>query len=177
MKTYLQNANPSFAPYVKLFATFNPVGGAFNMRIKDDSGAEIFLECVSEGKIIDDLRAERYIKEHDIETYTRIDDGSRGEVLTYWKYDSPDKPMFLLTIHGGWNLDYTTDEQLEADLKSRIMNHYEQLQNEVADKLFRCNIHYQMENVSYRIRVDRTDDLDFELLLDEARMTKEAFKR
>ena len=177
MKTYLQVVDPEFAPYVKLFATFNPVDGAFNMRIKKDSDEELFLECVSEGKIIDEMRAERYIQEHAIDTYTRLDDGSNGEVLTYWKYDSPDKPMFLLTIHGGWNLDYTTDDQLEADLKSRIIHHYEQLQDEVADKLFRCNIHYQMDNVSYRIKVDIEDNSDFKSLVDETVMTKEEFKR
>ena len=53
--------NPHFVSYAKLFAGYNPVGGEFYMRVTDGSGDSISLECVSDGKIIDEVygRAER----------------------------------------------------------------------------------------------------------------------
>ena len=78
MKEYLHIVNPHFASYAKLFATYNPVGENFDMRIIDDSGAEIFLEYVSGGLVIDETRANKYMEERNIPTYITADDNSIG---------------------------------------------------------------------------------------------------
>ena len=171
MKEYLRAVNPQFAPHVKLFAVYNPVDRAFNMRITDDSGAEIFLECISDGLIIDEIRTDRYLEEHGISTYFTAEDESVGYLLGYWKYNSPDEPLFILSVGRGKGFHVSDETQLEEALKARMLSHYEQLPDIVRERLFRCYIHHQTDSASYRIAVDITTD-DFAALLDQAEVTK-----
>ena len=74
MKVYLRAVNPHFAPYAKIFAGYNPVGGEFYMRITDNHGDSISLECVSDGKIIDEPRTDEYLENNNISTRFVIDE-------------------------------------------------------------------------------------------------------
>ena len=177
IKQYLKVANPHFAPYTKLFAGYNPVGGEFYMRVTDGSGDSISLECVSDGKIIDELRADKYIEDNNISTYFTIDNTSVGTLHCYWKYNTPDEPMFLLAVREMGGLSVTSEAQLETVLKERMLAHYEQLPDIVTDRLFRCHTAHQTDSAMYRITVFLTPDDDFETLLEQAEMTKEELKR
>jgi len=177
MKQYLQVVNPHFAPYAKLFAGYNPVGGEFYMRVTDSSGDSISLECVSDGKIIDEVRADKYIEDNNISTRFTVDNASIGTLHCYWKYNAPSEPMFLLSIHERGGISATSEEQLEAVLKERMLAHYEQLPDIVTDRLFRCHTAHQTDSAMYRITVFLTPDNDFETLLEQAEMTKEELKQ
>lgn len=176
MKEYLRIVNPHFAPYVKLFATYNPVDGAFNMRITDDSGASIFLECVSDGRIIDEMRTNKYLEDNNISTHFTVEETSSGNLHCYWKYSSPENPLFLLSIHERGGISVTSEAQLEAVLKERMLAHYEQLPDIVIERLFRCHTAHQTDSAMYRITVFTTTEDDFESLLNQAEMTKEELK-
>lgn len=177
MKQYLQVVNPHFAPYAKLFAGYNPVGGEFYMRVTDSSGDSISLECVSDGKIIDEVRADKYIEDNNISTRFTVDNASIGTLHCYWKYNVPSEPMFLLAVREMGGLSVTSEEQLEAVLKERMFAHYEQLPDIVTDRLFRCHTAHQTDSAMYRITVFLTPDNDFETLLEQAEMTKEELKQ
>lgn len=177
MKEYLRIVDPHFAPHVKLFATYNPVDGAFNMRITDDSEASIFLECASDGLIIDEMRTNRYLEEHSIPTRFTADDESVGVLYCYWKYDSPNEPLFILSVGRGNGFPVTDEAQLEEALKARMLTHYDQLSDIVTDRLLRCHIHHQTDSASYRITVNTTATDDFASLLDQAEVTKEKLDR
>lgn len=173
MKEYLQVIDPHFASYVKLFAVYNPVDDAFNMRIIDDSDASIFLECVSDGLIIDEIRTNKYLEEHSIPTYFSAEDESVGHLSCYWEYDSPNEPLFILSVYRGNRFPVADEAQLEKALKTRMLTHYQQLPDIVMDRLLRCHIHHQTDSVSYRITVNITDTDDFTALLDQAEVAKE----
>ena len=177
IKQYLKVVNPYFAPYTKLFAGYNPVGGEFYMRVTDGSGGSISLESVSDGKIIDELRADKYIEDNNISTYFTIDNTSVGTLHCYWKYNTPDEPMFLLAVREMGGLSVTSEAQLETVLKERMLAHYEQLPDIVTDRLFRCHTAHQTDSAMYRITVFLTPDDDFETLLEQAEMTKEELKQ
>ena len=176
IKQYLKVVNPHFAPYTKLFAGYNPVGGEFYMRVTDGSGDSISLECVSDGKIIDEVRADKYIEDNNISTRFAVDNGSIGTLHCYWKYNAPSEPMFLLSVHERGAISAASEEQLEAILKERMLAHYEQLPAIVADRLFRCHTAHQTDSAMYRITVFSNAEENFELLLDQAEMTKEELK-
>lgn len=176
MKAYLNIVNPHFAPYTKLFATYNHIDEAFNMRITDDSEAEIFLEYVSGGFVVDEVRADRYMEEHDIPTYFKTDEKSDGALYCYWKYDSPAEPRFILSIRDS-ALNVTDETQLEDALKARMLSYYEQLPEAVKNNLLRCFLHHQTDSASYRIAVDLTAEDDFASLLDQAKVDKEELKQ
>ena len=176
MKEYLHIVNPHFASYAKLFATYNPVGENFDMRIIDDSGAEIFLEYVSGGLVIDETRANKYMEERNIPTYITADDNSIGTLYCYWKYNSPAEPLFILSVRDS-AISVTDENQLEDTLKARMLSHYEQLPDAVTDNLFRCLLHHQTDSASYRITVNITANDDFTSLLNHAKITKEELKR
>ena len=177
MKQYLQVVNPHFAPYAKLFAGYNPVGGEFYMRVTDGSGDSISLECVSDGKIIDEVRTDKYIEDNNISTYFTVDNTSIGTLHCYWKYNAPNEPIFLLAVREMRGLSVTSEEQLEAVLKERMLAHYEQLPDIVTERLFRCHTAHQTDSAMYRITVFLTTDDDFETLLEQAEMTKEILKQ
>lgn len=177
MKQYLQVVNPHFASYAKLFAGYNPVGGEFYMSVTDSSGDSISLECVSDGKIIDEVRADKYIEDNNISTYFTVDNTSIGTLHCYWKYNAPTEPMFLLSVYERGGLSVTSEEQLEAVLKERMLAHYEQLPDIVTERLFRCHTAHQTDSAMYRITVFLTPDDDFETLLEQAEMTKEVLKQ
>ena len=177
MKQYLKVVNPHFVSYAKLFAGYNPVGGEFYMRVTDGSGDSISLECVSDGKIIDEVRADKYIEDNNISTRFTVDNASIGTLHCYWKYNAPSEPMFLLSIHERGGISATSEEQLEAVLKERMLAHYEQLPDIVTDRLFRCHTAHQTDSAMYRITVFLTPDNDFETLLEQAEMTKEELKQ
>lgn len=178
MKEYLRVVHPHFAPYVKLFAAYNPVDGAFNMRITDDSAKSIFLECLSDGRIIDEIRTDKYLEDNSISPVFTAEDGSFGYLYCYWKYDAPEEPMFLLSVSRNRELTVTTEAKLEKTLKLRMLNHYEHLPDVVSDRLFRCHTAYQTDDgVMYRITVFITAEDDFERLLNQAEMTKEELSR
>ena len=176
MKQYLQVVNPQFVPYAKLFAGYNPVGGEFYMRVTDGSGDSISLECVSDGKIIDEVRADKYIEDNNISARFTVDDESIGTLHCYWKYNTPSEPMFLLSVHERGAISATSEEQLEAILKERMLAHYEHQPDIVTDRLFRCHTAHQTDSAMYRITVYTNAEDDFELLLKQAEMTKEELK-
>lgn len=176
MKQYLKVVNPHFAPYTKLFAGYNPVGGEFYMRVTDGSGDSISLECVSDGKIIDEVRADKYIEDNNLSTYFAVDNTSIGTLHCYWKYNAPNEPMFLLAVREMGGLSVTTEAELEAVLKERMLTQYKQLPEIVSERLFRCHTAHQTDSAMYRITVFTNAEDDFEVLLNRAEMTKEALK-
>ena len=177
IKVYLRAVNPHFAPYAKIFAGYNPVGGEFYMRITDNHGDSISLECVSDGKIIDEPRADEYLENNNISTRFVIDETSIGNLLCYWKYNEPEEPMFLLSVYERGGISATSEAQLEEILKERMLSHYEQLPDVAAKQLFRCHTAHQTDSAMYRITVFTNTGDDFVTLLNQAEMTKEALKR
>lgn len=177
MKEYLRIVNPHLAPHAKLFATYNPVDGAFNMRITDDSGASIFLEQASDGRIIDEKRTNKYLEDNNIPTHFTVEETSNGNLHCYWQYSSPENPLFLLSIHERGGISVTSEAQLEAVLKERMLAHYEQLPDIVIEHLFRCHTAHQTDSAMYRITVFTTAEDNFESLLNQAEMTKEKLDR
>jgi len=138
--------------------------------------ATLSLECVSDGKIIDEVRADKYIEDNNISARFTVDDESIGTLHCYWKYNAPSEPMFLLSVHERGVLSVTSEEQLESVLKERMLAHYEQLPDIVTDRLFRCHTAHQTDSAMYRITVFTNAEDDFELLLNQAEMTKEELK-
>ena len=177
MKEYLRIVDPHFAPHVKLFATYNPVDGAFNMRITDNSDASIFLECASDGLIIDEIRTDKYLENNNIPTSYTADDASFGTLLCYWKYNAPEEPLFLLSVHSRGGISATSEAQLEEILKERMLAHYEQLPDIVTERLFRCHTAYQSDSAMYRVTVFTTSEGSFNSILNQAELTKEELDR
>ena len=177
MKEYLRIVDPHFAPHVKLFATYNPVDGAFNMRITDNSDASIFLECASDGLIIDEIRTDKYLENNNIPTSYTADDASFGTLLCYWKYNAPEEPLFLLSVHNRGGISATSEAQLEEILKERMLAHYEQLPDIVTERLFRCHTAYQSDSAMYRVTVFTTSEGSFNSILNQAELTKEELDR
>lgn len=61
MKEYLRSVNPHFAPYVRLFATYNPVDGAFNSVLRMIPVPASFLNvCLMDKLIIEGEDYEKY---------------------------------------------------------------------------------------------------------------------
>ena len=147
------------------------------MRVTDDSGDSISLECVSDGKIIDEVRTDKYIQNNNISTRFTVDDTSIGTLHCYWKYNAPSDPMFLLSVHERGGISATNEEQLETVLKERMLAHYEQLPDIVTDRLFRCHTVHQTDSAIYRITFFIDAEDDFELHLNQAEMTKEELKQ
>lgn len=177
MREYLRVVDPHFAPHVKLFATYNPVDGAFNMRITDESGSSIFLERVSNGRIIDEVRADKYLEENRISSHFTAADNSIGYLHCYWKYNAPEEPVFLLSVHNRGGISATSEAQLEEILKERMLAHYEQLPDIVTERLFRCHTAYQSDSAMYRVTVFTTSEDSFNSILNQAKLTKEELNR
>lgn len=146
------------------------------MRVTDGSGDSISLECVSDGKIIDEVRADKYIEDNNLSTYFAVDNTSIGTLHCYWKYNAPNEPMFLLAVREMGGLSVTTEAELEAVLKERMLTQYKQLPEIVSERLFRCHTAHQTDSAMYRITVFTNAEDDFEVLLNRAEMTKEALK-
>ena len=177
MKVYLRTVDPLFAPYVKLFACYNPVDENFNMQISKPSGDSIFLECTSDGRIIDDLRTARYWLEHGIRPIFEADDNSVGYLHCYWNYDSPEEPVFVLRILSGDYIPATDEARLEKALKTRMQTHYDLLPNIVTDRPLTCRVGRRTASMSYRLIVSTTAGDDFTTILNQTQMIKEERNR
>ncbi len=173
MKVYLRAVDSHFAQYVKPFACYDPVGGAFIMRITDRSGDSILLECVSDGRIIDEERTSRYLEEHSIHTHYRADDNSVGYLRCYWNYDSPEEPVFSLRILLGNYIPATDEVRLEKALKALLQTHYDLLPDVVKDHPLTCRVGRRTANTSYRLIVSTTAGDDFAALLKQTKLIKE----
>lgn len=173
MKVYLRTVDPLFAPYVKLFAVYNPVDENFNMQITKPSGDSIFLECTSDGRIIDDLRADRYWIKHNIRPIFNAEDNSVGYLSCYWNYDSPEEPVFILQILSGDYIPATDEVRLEQALKTRLQTHYDMLPDIVTERPLTCRVGRRTASMSYRLIVSTTSGDDFAELLSQTKMIKE----
>lgn len=173
MKVYLRVVDPLFAPYAKLFAVYNPVDANFNMHITKPSGDSIFLECESDGRIIDDLRADRYWIEHNIRPIFEADDNSVGYLDCYWNYNAPEEPVFHLQILFGDYIPATDEARLEQALKKRMQAHYDMLPDIVKDHPLTCRVGRRTANMSYRLIVSTTAGDDFTALLNQTKLIKE----
>ena len=176
MKVYLLAVDPHFAPYVKPFAGYDPVGGTFIMRITDLSGDSILLECVSGGRIIDETRTNRYLAEHSIPTHYRADDNSVGYLICHWNYNSPEEPVFSLRILLGDYIPATDEARLEKALKALLQTHYDLLPDTVTDRPLTCYISRGTAWMSYQIIISTTGEDDFAALLEQAELIKKEKK-
>ena len=172
MKVYLWAVDPLFAPHVKLFATYNPVDANFNMHITKPSGGSIFLECESDGRIIDDLRADRYWIDHNIRPIFEAEDNSVGYLDCCWNYNSPEEPVFYLQILFGDYIPATDEARLEQALKNRMQTHYDMLPDVVKDHPLTCRVGRRTANMSYRLTVTTTAGDDFSTLLKQTKLIK-----
>lgn len=177
MKVYLRVVDPLFAPYVKLFATYNPVDGNFNMHITKPSGDSIFLECTSDGRILDDLRADRYWINHDIRPIFEAEDNSVGYLNCCWYYDSPEEPVFYLRILLGDYIPATDEAKLEQALKTLLLTHYNMLPEIVTEHPLTCRIGRGTASMNYRLIVSTTAGDDFPSILEQSKLEKEEKQR
>ena len=99
MDRYAQEQYPGFH-CGKVY--FNPCGAPYEAVLTGDSGQEVELGCGYDGLIGDPLRAERWMQNNHISkvmwALNRLEQGSYGNVSCQWRYDMPERPVFVLKV-------------------------------------------------------------------------------
>lgn len=99
MDRYAQEQYPGFH-CGKVY--FNPCGAPYDAVLTGDSGQEVELGCGYDGLIGDPLRAERWMQNNHISkvmwALNRLEQGSYGNVSCQWRYDMPERPVFVLKV-------------------------------------------------------------------------------
>ena len=99
MEQYAKERYPEFR-HGKVY--LNPCGAPYETTYTGDSGQEVELGCGYDGMIGDSLRAEHWMQNNHISkvmwALNRLEQGSYGNVSCQWRYDMPERPVFVLKV-------------------------------------------------------------------------------